>query len=61
MSELQKALDYANQNRERFLNKLIEVLKIPSISTDAEFNNDVRRVAEWMANHLKASGWKMWK
>ncbi len=35
MSKLQKALDYANQNRERFLNDLIEVLKIPSISTDA--------------------------
>ena len=36
MSELQKALDYAKQNRETFLNELIEVLKIPSISTDAE-------------------------
>ncbi len=56
MSELQIALDYANQNRERFLNELIEVLKIPSISTDAEFNDDVRRAAEWMANHLKGLG-----
>lgn len=56
MSELQKALDYANQNRERFLNELIEVLKIPSISTDAEFNNDVQRAAEWMANRLKRLG-----
>jgi acetylornithine deacetylase/succinyl-diaminopimelate desuccinylase-like protein len=56
MSELQKALDYANQNRERFLNELIEVLKIPSISTDAEFNKDVQRAAEWMANYLKRLG-----
>src|SRR6266545_502530 len=56
MSELQIALDYANQNRERFLNELIEVLKIPSISTDAEFNKDVQRAAEWMANHLKQLG-----
>ena len=56
MSELQKALDYANQNRERFLNDLIEVLKIPSISTDAEYNSDVQRAAEWMANHLKRLG-----
>lgn len=56
MNELQKALDYAHQNRERFLNDLIDVLKIPSISTDAEFNNDMRRAAEWMANTLKRLG-----
>jgi len=56
MSELQKALDYASQNRERFLNELIEVLKIPSISTDAQFNGDVQRAAEWMANRLKRLG-----
>ena len=52
MSQLQKALDYANQNRKQFLNNLIEVLKIPSISTDAQFNNDMLRAAEWMATHL---------
>ena len=56
MSELQKALDYAHQNRERFLNDLIEVLKIPSISTDAAFDNDMRRAAEWMAATLKRLG-----
>ena len=56
MSELQKALDYANQNHERFLNQLIDVLKIPSISTSVEFNSDVQRAAEWMANYLKQLG-----
>ncbi len=56
MSEVQKALDYAHQNRERFLNDLIEVLKIPSISTDAQFNGEVLRAAEWMANTLKRLG-----
>ncbi|RPJ22237.1 MAG: M20/M25/M40 family metallo-hydrolase, partial [Chloroflexi bacterium] len=56
MSELQKALDYASQNRGRFLNKLIEVLKIPSISTDAQFNSEVLRAAEWMADTLKQLG-----
>ena len=56
MSELQKALDYANQNQERFLNDLIEVLKIPSISTDAEFKGDVQRAAAWMADHLRQIG-----
>ena len=56
MSNIQKALDYAHQNRERFLNELMEVLKIPSISTDAEYNADVQRAAEWMADHLKKLG-----
>ncbi|MGZ9235147.1 MAG: dipeptidase, partial [Anaerolineales bacterium] len=56
MREFQKALDYASQNRERFLNELIEVLKIPSISTDAEFNHDVQRAAQWMADYLKRLG-----
>src|SRR5215216_3099929 len=56
MSNLQKALEYAHQNRERFVNELIEVLKIPSISTDAEYNSEVMRAAEWMANHLKGLG-----
>ena len=56
MTDLQKALDYAKTNREPFLKKLIEVLKIPSISTDAQFNDDVRRAADWIANHLKSLG-----
>lgn len=56
MSNLQNALEYAHQNRDRFLDELIEVLKIPSISTDAEYNDEVQRAAEWMANHLRELG-----
>ncbi len=56
MSNLQKALEYAHQNHDRFVNELIDVLKIPSISTDAEYDNDVLRAAQWMANHLKGLG-----
>jgi acetylornithine deacetylase/succinyl-diaminopimelate desuccinylase-like protein len=56
MSNLQQALDYAHQNRNRFLEDLVDVLKIPSISTDAIYNREVQRAAEWMANHLKGLG-----
>ncbi|HJS18935.1 MAG TPA: dipeptidase [Anaerolineales bacterium] len=56
MSNLQNALDYAGQNRDRFLDELIEALKIPSISTDASYNHEVLRAAEWMADHLKNLG-----
>ena len=56
MSNLQNALEYAHQNRDKFLNELIEVLKIPSISTDDEYKNEVLQAADWMANHLKRIG-----
>ena len=56
MSEVQKALDYAHQNREKFLNELIDVLRIPSISTDADYKADVLRAAEWLADHLRRLG-----
>lgn len=56
MSNLQKALEYAQQNRDRFVNELMEVLRIPSISTDDEYKSEVLRAAEWMANHLKKLG-----
>ncbi len=56
MTNLQKALEYAHQNHGRFLSELIEILKIPSISTDAEYNGEVLRAAQWMADHLKGLG-----
>ena len=56
MSNLQSALEYAHQNQEKFLNDLIDVLKIPSLSTDAEYKTEVQRAAEWMASHLKSLG-----
>jgi acetylornithine deacetylase/succinyl-diaminopimelate desuccinylase-like protein len=56
MSNLQKALEYASQNRAKFLNELIEMLKIPSISTDEEYKDETLRAAEWTADHLKKLG-----
>lgn len=56
MTQQQAALDHAKQNRERFLNDLSEVLKIPSISTDAEYKAETRRAAEWMADYLRKLG-----
>src|SRR5512138_1170574 len=56
MSNLQRALEYAHQNQDKFLNDLIDVLKIPSLSTDAEYKHEVQRAAEWVANHLKGLG-----
>src|SRR6266498_3976353 len=56
MSNLEKALEYAHQNQDRFLNELMEVLKIPSISTDAAYNDEMQRAAQWLADHLQGLG-----
>jgi acetylornithine deacetylase/succinyl-diaminopimelate desuccinylase-like protein len=56
MSNLQNALDYAHQHQDRFLDDLEEALKIPSISTDSQYDPEVLRAAEWMASHLRGLG-----
>jgi acetylornithine deacetylase/succinyl-diaminopimelate desuccinylase-like protein len=55
-SPLNSALEYAHQNRDRFLDELIEVVKIPSVSTDPEHKADMQKTAEWVAAKLKAIG-----
>ena len=47
---------FAQQQRERILNELFALLKIPSISTDPTHDPDCRRAANWVADHLKALG-----
>lgn len=48
--------EYIESNRDRFLNELFDLLRIPSISADSAFAADVRRCAESVANHLRAAG-----
>src|SRR3990172_398067 len=52
----QQALDYAQQNRERFLEDLIEIVAIPSVSMQEEHKEDILRAAEWLASHLTKLG-----
>jgi acetylornithine deacetylase/succinyl-diaminopimelate desuccinylase-like protein len=47
---------YIQQNEDRFLNELFDLLRIPSISADSSFAGDVRRCAESVASHLKSAG-----
>jgi len=53
MSSISKLLQ---KNRKRHLNELIELLSIPSISTDKEREGDVRRAGTWVQRRLKAAG-----
>jgi acetylornithine deacetylase/succinyl-diaminopimelate desuccinylase-like protein len=50
------ALQYAHSNVQKVLDELVELLRIPSISTTPECKEDVRRAAEWVAAKLRALG-----
>ena len=52
----QGALDYAKQNRERFLADLKELVAIPSVSMQDEHKDDMVRAAEWLAARLTGLG-----
>ncbi|MDO4727492.1 MAG: dipeptidase [Bacteroidota bacterium] len=48
--------DYINSNKERFINELIELLKIPSVSADSAYSQDVINTAEAIKSSLEKAG-----
>ena len=48
--------DYITSNKDRFLEELIDILKIPSISADPAYSDDVHRMAEATKDHLLKAG-----
>lgn len=50
------ALDWLKKNERSSLERLKEWLRIPSVSTDPAYREDVRRAGQWAAAHLEASG-----
>ncbi len=54
MTDLNK--DYLQKNKERFLDELIELLKIPSISADTAYTQDVWDCAQAVADSLSKAG-----
>ena len=47
---------YLETHKERFLDELLELLRIPSVSADSKFKGDVRRAAEFVRDKLSAVG-----
>lgn len=50
------ALNYARQQRQAYLDSLLEFLRIPSVSTLPEHQTDMQRAAEWLAGRLRRIG-----
>lgn len=53
---MQTVQHYITSNKQRYLDELIELLRIPSISADEQYKQDVQRTAEAIAEHLKKAG-----
>ncbi|GAB4008288.1 dipeptidase [Spirosoma migulaei] len=48
--------NYLETNKQRFLDELLDLLRIPSVSADSAFKGDVRRAAEFVRDKLTAAG-----
>ena len=49
---MDKIKNYIEANKDRFLDELFELIKIPSVSAQKEHDLDVRKAAELIKNHL---------
>ena len=53
---MKKAQEFIKQNEKRFLEELFELLKIPSISADAKYKEEVLACAAFIAKSLEDAG-----
>ncbi len=53
---MQNIKNYIDSNKERFINELIEILKIPSVSADPAFKQEVLNTSEVVKSFLEKAG-----
>jgi len=56
MTDLTPVLDRADKNLDKSLERLFELVRIPSISTDPSYKADCRKAAEWLMSALTELG-----
>ena len=47
---------YIDKNKDRFLSELLDLLRIPSVSADKKFREDVFRMADTLKGKLEEAG-----
>ena len=47
---------YSRAHAERFQQELLEMLRIPSLSADPAYAGEQKRMAEWLADHMRGLG-----
>ena len=53
---MEKVQSYIEANKERFLEELFDLLRIPSVSADPAYKDDVVKTAEFVAESLRKAG-----
>ncbi len=53
---MQKTQEFIEQNKDRFIAELFDLLRIPSISADSKYKNDVLKAAELLKQNLIDAG-----
>ncbi len=53
---MQEINSYIEQNKQRFLDELLELLRFPSVSADPKYSGDVRKTAEYLKAKLEKAG-----
>lgn len=53
---MEKYLSYIQENKDRFLNELMDFLRIPSISADPAYAEDVRKAADFLKARMEEAG-----
>ncbi|WP_262485699.1 dipeptidase [Dyadobacter soli] len=48
--------EYIDKNRDRFLNELLDLLRIPSVSADSKFKPDMLKAAEYVRDRIAEAG-----
>ena len=56
LQHMKNVQDYIVQHKDRFINELIDLLKIPSVSADPAFSKDVLNTADVVKNSLEKAG-----
>jgi acetylornithine deacetylase/succinyl-diaminopimelate desuccinylase-like protein len=49
---------YIDENQNRFVEELMQFMRIPSVSAQEKHDGDTRACAQWVADHLKALGFE---
>ncbi|HEX8681141.1 MAG TPA: hypothetical protein VF707_02430, partial [Ardenticatenaceae bacterium] len=58
---IQQTVAYARDNHEAYLEGYKELLRIPSVSTDPAYKQEVQRAADWLVAEMERIGLKQCK
>lgn len=53
---MQAVQHFINENKQRFLDELLDLLRIPSISADPRYKQDILKTADSVADYLRKAG-----